>query len=56
MIDMYPRSWVPNENVRILVYSKSYPVGHEMRWRIIDSMFLPFCDEVTKWRYLDDPE
>lgn len=32
---------------RILIFCPTYPAGHEMRMRIIDSGFVRFADEIT---------
>jgi len=46
----------PEQNRRIITVSPVYPVGHEMRTRIIDSQFLSICSEVKKWAYVKELE
>ena len=47
---------IPDQNKRILVVAPVYPVGHEMRTRIIDAQFLSICSEVQKWAYVEELE
>ena len=44
---------IPPLGVRILAFSPSYPVGHEMRFRIVDSQFLKIIGEATHWMELE---
>ena len=45
---------LPEEGRRIITLSPVYPIGHEMRVRVIDSQFLRLCGEVTQWMYAED--
>jgi hypothetical protein len=36
-------------NERVYTFSPEYPIGHVMRFRIMDSRFLKLCGEVTHW-------
>ena len=44
---------MPEPGHRILIYSPDYEVGISMRWRIINSEFMPMMREATHWIYLD---
>lgn len=46
----------PKDGKKILVVSPIYPVGHEMRVRIIDSQFFTLCKEIEKWAYVEELE
>ncbi len=51
---MWNRSDVePPAGVRILAFSPVYPVGHEMRFRVMDSQFLRIMKEATHWMELE---
>jgi len=39
---------------RILVFSPEYPVGHEMRFRCIDSQMLNIMIAATHWMKLEE--
>lgn len=34
---------------RVLTFSPAYPVGHEMRHRMMDARFVRVCFEATHW-------
>ena len=40
---------LPEGNQRVLVFSPCYPVGHEMRFRILSGQFLRLTDDVESW-------
>lgn len=43
----------PPTEVRVLAFSPAYPVGHDMRFRVVDSRFLKIMGEVTHWMELE---
>jgi hypothetical protein len=55
---MHPISeFITKDNLgRLLLLDPSYPVGHEMRMRIIDSQFVRFMPTVTHFIPLDELE
>jgi hypothetical protein len=40
---------LPDADRRILALSPVYPVGHEMRHRMMDARFFRICTEATHW-------
>ena len=40
---------LPDVARRILALSPVYPVGHEMRHRMMDARFFRICTEATHW-------
>ncbi len=46
----------PIEGKRVLTFSPAYPIGHDMRFRIVDGQFVRIMLEVSFWLYLDEIE
>ena len=45
-----------NGDERVIVFSPIYPIGHNMKFRIIQAQFIKICTNVTQWAYISELE
>ena len=47
---------LPEEGIRVLVFSPEYREDDPMRVRVVDGKFVRICTDATHWAYIEEPE